>query len=225
MKKLSVVASLTFFFTFLGLFIYLYRSSGKFRKSIASALLAALVLFSWSAESTAKGVDGFSTPESGRPEKRPGLFSSQSKNNGPGKPDKPNGNGGDDDNDNGGKLQYTAPESVQDTNERVERIRAYVLELEEETDSESVEQLQVDESYKSNSDLKKITKNAHKSKLAVQNLENVKQRLSGGENPMKIGHKPTNLGNGFYYIRKSHARIIVKVDSTTGNVRYCCIWS
>ena len=138
---------------------------------------------------------------------------------------KPNGNGGD--GDDGGKPQYTAPESVQDTNERVERIQEYVRQLEEETDSESEietesdcesgEQLQVDESYKSNSDLKKVTKNAHKSKRAVKNLEDVEQKLSEGKNPMKIGYKPTNLGNGFYYIRKPNARIVVKIDPTTGN--------
>jgi len=34
---------------------------------------------------------------------------------------------------------------------------------------------------------------------------------------MKIGYKPTNLGNDFYYIRKSDARMIVKLDRTTGN--------
>ena len=164
MKKLPVVASLTFFLTFLVLFIYLYRSSGKFRQSIASALLAALVLFSWSAESTAKDVLGFSTPEFSRPARRPGFFSGKSANNGPGKPEKP-----------------------------------------------------VDESYKSNSDLKKVTKNAHKNKRAVKNLEEVQEKLSEGENPMKIGYKPTNLGNGFYYIRKPAARIVVKLDRTTGN--------
>ncbi len=33
---------------------------------------------------------------------------------------------------------------------------------------------------------------------------------------MKIGYKPTHLGNGFYYIRKPNARIVVKIDPTTG---------
>ena len=95
--------------------------------------------------------------------------------------------------------------------------------MEEQTDSESeseckaTEELQVDESYRSNSDLKKITKNAHKNKRAVKNLEEVQEKLSEGENPMKIGYKPTNLGNGFYYIRKPAARIVVKLDSTNGN--------
>jgi hypothetical protein len=51
----------------------------------------------------------------------------------------------------------------------------------------------------------------------VKNLEDVKQKLSEGVNPMEIGYKPTNLGNGFYYIRKPAARIIVNVDPTTGN--------
>ena len=51
----------------------------------------------------------------------------------------------------------------------------------------------------------------------MKNLEDVKKKLSEGENPMKIGYKPTNLGNNFYQTRKPDARIIVKVDSTTGN--------
>lgn len=86
-----------------------------------------------------------------------------------------------------------------------------------EEQCEATEQFQVEESYKSNSDLKKVTKNAHKSKRAVKNLEDVKQKLSEGENPMKIGYEPTNLGNGFYYIRKPYARIVVKLNRTTGN--------
>lgn len=51
----------------------------------------------------------------------------------------------------------------------------------------------------------------------MKNLDDVEQKLSEGVNPMKIGYKPTDLGNGFYYIRKPDARIIVKVDPTTGN--------
>ena len=88
---------------------------------------------------------------------------------------------------------------------------------ESESECKSTEQLQVDESYKSNSDLKKVTKNAYKNKWAVKNIEEVQEKLVEGENPMKIGYKPTNLGNGFYYIRKPSARIVVKLDRTTGN--------
>jgi len=117
--------------------------------------------------------------------------------------------------------QFPQTESVEKTQERAENIEKLIRQMEENSDTESecesAEQLQVDESYKSNSDLKKITKNARKSKRAVKNLEDVKQKLSEGINPMEIGYKPTNLGNGFYYIRKPNARIIVKVDPTTGN--------
>lgn len=79
------------------------------------------------------------------------------------------------------------------------------------------EQLQVDKSYKSNLALKKITENALKNGRAMNNITEVKKNLTEGEDPMKIGYKPTNLGNGFYYIRKPNARIIVKLDRTTGN--------
>ena len=77
--------------------------------------------------------------------------------------------------------------------------------MEESSDSdiEQCEIFQVEESYKSNSDLKKVTKNAHKNERAVKDLADVKQKLSEGTNPMKIGYKPTNLGNGFYYIGNS----------------------
>ena len=106
--------------------------------------------------------------------RRPGFFSSKSNTNGP---SKPNGNGGD--GDDVGKPNYTAPESVKETEERVERIQEYVRKLEEETESESesqcqsAEELQVDESYKENPDLKKVTKNTSKNKRAVKNLEEV----------------------------------------------------
>ena len=79
------------------------------------------------------------------------------------------------------------------------------------------EQLQVDKSYKSNLALKKITENALKNGRAMNNITEVKKNLTEGEDPMKIGYKPTNLGNGFYYIRKPNALIIVKLDRTTGN--------
>ena len=215
----NFLRTLTFLLTFLGLFIYSYKRSRKFRKSIASALFAALVIVSWPAQSTAKGVHGFSTPESSRPAKRSGFFSGKSDTNGPGKPGKPDGGDGDD----GEKPQYTTPESVEETKERVEWVQKQVRQLEEETDSESesecgsAERFQVDESYKSNLDLKKVTRNAHKNERAVKNLKDVQKKLSEGENPMKIGYKPTNLGNGFYYIKKPDARIVVKLDQTTGN--------
>lgn len=32
---------------------------------------------------------------------------------------------------------------------------------------------------------------------------------------MQVGIKPTNLGNGFYYIRKLKSRLVVQLDSTS----------
>ena len=137
-----------------------------------------------------------------RPSHRSGFFSGRSSNDGSG-PGKPDNFGS----DSGGDSlpQFSQTESVEKTEERVENIETLIRRMEEDSDTasecESAEQLQVDESYKSNSDLKKVTKNAHKSKRAVKNVEDVKQKLSEGVNPMEIGYKPTNLGNGFYYIR------------------------
>jgi hypothetical protein len=129
MKKLSAVASITFFLSFLGLFFYFYKNSRKFRKSIASSLLAALVLFSWSLESQSKSADPFTPQDQSRPYKRPGFFSGSSKNNDPGG----NGEGGDDK----GIPKYSQPESVEQTTDRIQRMHEQNVRLEEVTDSQS----------------------------------------------------------------------------------------
>ena len=209
--------------TFLGLFIYFYKTSGKFRKSIIAPFMAATVYFSGltPAHSVGKADTAFTQQNQqhrSRPSHRSGFFSGRSSNDGSG-PGKPHNFGSDSGGD--GLPQFPQTESVEKTEERVKNIETLIRRMEESSDTEneceSAEQLQVNESYKSNSDLKKITKNAHKSKRAVKNLEDVKQKLSEGVNPMEIGYKPTNLGNGFYYIRKPDARMIVKVDPTTRN--------
>ena len=221
MKKYLVTFGLLGTLTFLGLFIYFYKTSGKFRKSIIAAFASATFFFSGLTTARAAGEADAFTPQpqhQSRPSHRSGFFSGRSSNDGsgPGKPDNFGSDSGGD-----GLPQFPQTESVEKTEERVKNIETLIRRMEESSDTEneceSAEQLQVNESYKSNSDLKKITKNAHKSKRAVKNLEDVKQKLSEGVNPMEIGYKPTNLGNGFYYIRKPDARIIVKVDATTGN--------
>jgi len=171
--------------TFLGLFIYFYKTSGKFRKSIIAAFMAATVYFSGLTPAHSAGeADADFTQQNqqhqSRTQRPRGIFDRKLNNDGsgPGKPD-------DFDSDSGGDGFPKLPEKecIEKTEERVENIETLIRRMEESSDTESecesAEQLQVDESYKSNSDLKKITKNAHKSKRA--------------------------------------ARIIVKVDPTTGN--------
>jgi len=57
---------------------------------------------------------------------------------------------------------------------------------ESETECEATEQFQVDESYKSNLALKKITENAVKNKRARNNITEVKKNLTEGEDPIVI---------------------------------------
>jgi hypothetical protein len=142
MKK-PIGFSIIFLFTFFGIFIYLYRSSGKFRKSIVSAFLSALIIFSAPLQSNAHGADAFTPAEHSRPANRPGLFSSKS--NDPGKPDKPTGNGGAGDDDDNGKIpQYQQPKSVQKTREQIEELKLYVREFDEDMDTDSASESEED---------------------------------------------------------------------------------
>jgi hypothetical protein len=77
--------------TFLGLFIYFYKTSGKFRKSIIAAFAAATFFFSGLTTARAAGEADAFTPQpqhQSRPSHRSGFFSGRSSNDGsgPGKP-------------------------------------------------------------------------------------------------------------------------------------------
>ena len=130
MKKYLVTLGLLGSLTFLGLFFYFYKTSGKCRESITSALLAALVFFSWPSEAQSKGVDGFASQKQSRFSKRSGFFSnssSRSNNNrsGSGKPDDDGSSGND-----GNIPKYPQLESV-------ERIKEHLRRMKEVSDSDA----------------------------------------------------------------------------------------
>jgi hypothetical protein len=90
-------------------------------------------------ESEAKGTDAFTTQQQTTHSQRNRSFSSRAarkpSNGGPEKPDN-SGSGGDDDN---GMLQYPKAESVQETENRVDKIDEYIARMEESSDSEEEE--------------------------------------------------------------------------------------
>src|SRR5688500_6585521 len=136
MKKLPVVAGTTFLLTFLGLFIYFYKSSGKFRKSIIAAFVAVSFYFSGLKPAHSAGQADAFTPQNQQHQSRPqkeGIFSRKSNNDGPG-PGKPNGDGSG--GDDGGIPNYPQSESVEETQKRVEWMQEQVRKLKEETESE-----------------------------------------------------------------------------------------
>ena len=132
MKKLPVIAGITF----LGLFIYFYKSSGKFRKSIIAAFVAVSFYFSGLKPAhSANQADAF-TPQNLQHQSRAqkeGFFSRKSNNDGPG-PGKPNGDGSG--GDDGGIPNYPQSESVEETQKRLEWMQEQVRKLKEEAESE-----------------------------------------------------------------------------------------
>ena len=103
--------------TFLGLLIYFYKTSGKFRKSIVAAFAAATFFFSGLPPARAAGeADAFrpKPQHRSRPSHRSGFFSGRSSNDGSG-PGKPDDFGSDSDRD--GLPQFPQTESVEKTEE------------------------------------------------------------------------------------------------------------
>jgi hypothetical protein len=136
--KFGLVGSLTF----LGLFIYFYKTSGKFNKSILAAFMSTSIFFSGVRSAGAVGkADGFTThPQyQSRPRQRSrsGFFSGRSSSSGPGKPDG-SGSGGDDSSSDGDGLpEFPQTESISETEERIERMDFYLREMSEVSDSET----------------------------------------------------------------------------------------
>jgi|SRR5687768_10750221 len=137
MKKYLIKLGLVGTLTFLVFFVYFYKTSGKFRQSIISAVVALTVLFSnQQAAHSIREAESFTQPHP-QHQSRPrddGFFSRKSNNDGPG-PGKPDGDGSDD--DDGGIPKYPKPESVEETQRRLSNIDKQIKKLEEVTDSDS----------------------------------------------------------------------------------------
>ena len=136
--------------TFLVLFVYFYKTSGKFRQAVLAAFVAVAVSLSSSQPAQAGEADAFTAPNQqhqSRPQKQ-GFFSSKSNNDGSG-PGKPNDFGsGSDDNDSS-IPQYSQPESVEQTEERIQRIEELMAKFEDLTDTDSESEIETENECKS----------------------------------------------------------------------------
>jgi len=135
-RKLSFLG----FLMFLVLFVHFYRTSGKFRQSIIAAFAAVIFYFSALSPAHSAGeADAFThknQQHQSRPQKRDGIFSRKSNNDGSG-PGKPNGDGDGSDGDNGGIPNYPERESVEGTQERVNRIDEHLHRMNQVIDSDT----------------------------------------------------------------------------------------
>ena len=212
--------------TFLGLFIYFYKTSGKFRQSIISAFAALTVIFSSQQPAHSAGQADAFTQQNQQHQSRPknqGIFSRKSNNDGPG-PGKPNGNGSD--GDDGGIPKYPKAESIEETQRHLSNIDEQIHKLEEVTDSDSeteenqcpIDQPEVNESFKSNSSLKKVTKRALGNQDVKREYKRILKRIGEGVDPMDIGRGSTDLGDGLTYVRGQNGRYIIKNDNGVKDV-------
>jgi hypothetical protein len=136
LKKYLITFGLLGTLTFLVLFVYFYKTSGKFRQSVLAAFVAVAVSLSSSQPAQAGEADAF-TQQNQQHQSRPqnqGIFSRKSNNDGPG-PGKPNGNGSD--GDDGGIPKYPKTESIEETQRHLSNIDEQIHKLEEVTDSDS----------------------------------------------------------------------------------------
>ena len=64
----------------------------------------------------------------------------------------------------------------------------------------------INESFKSNSSLKKVTKRALGNQDVNREYKRIQKRISEGVDPMDIGRGSTDLGDGLTYVRGKHGR-------------------
>jgi hypothetical protein len=137
-KKYLVTFKLLGTLTFLGLFVYFYKTTGKFRQSVISAFVALTVFLSSQQPAHSAGqADAFTeqNPQhQSRPQRGRGIFGRNPNNDGSG-PGKPNGDGSD--GDDGGIPKYPKTESIEETQRHLSNIDELTNKLEEITDSDS----------------------------------------------------------------------------------------
>ena len=145
MKQSNIIVILTFF----GLFIYFYKTSRKFRKSIYAAFMVSFIVISGPLESQGNNADAF-TPQqkNSRQQRNKGLFNNSSKKpsnngNGNGKPNKGSDSSGEPNSGEGkinGIPKKPNVESVEETRDILENIKMWTSKMEESSDSESEEE-------------------------------------------------------------------------------------
>lgn len=81
-----------------------------------------------------------------------------------------------------------------------------------------IDQTEVNESFKFNSSLKKVTKRALENQDVKREYTRILKRMGEGVEPMDIGQSSTDLGDGLTYVRGRHARYIIKNDNGVKDV-------
>jgi len=76
-----------------------------------------------------------------------------------------------------------------------------------------MDQPEVNESFNSNSSLKKVTKQALGNQDVKREYTSILKRIGEGVDPMDIGGSSTDLGDGLTYVRGRHGRYIIKNDN------------
>lgn len=77
---------------------------------------------------------------------------------------------------------------------------------------------EVTESFKSNTSLKKVTKRAFANQKVKNEYIRILKRINEGVEPINIGSKSSDLGNGITYVRGEHGRYIIKNDNGVKDV-------
>ena len=81
-----------------------------------------------------------------------------------------------------------------------------------------IDQPEVNESFKSNRSLKKVTNRALGNQDVKREYTRILKRIGEGVDPMDIGRSSTDLGDGLTYVRGRHGRYIIKDDNGVKDV-------
>lgn len=210
MKKILLRFGVSGVVLFTILFIYCYKTSGRFRQSLIASFAAVVFAFG-STDTVISGVSQVNAFKDGQQTCKNPRGAGRLKNPNFGSGDPHSGAGGGDGNNN---AQFPRVESIEQTKGRIKRIDALITKMKKNQEDEEIPVVTVSETVDKHNNSRKIKRKALKDNRLRKEYESYKQRLEEGVNPMDLRSKKTSkIPPNLILIKGRHGRYLVRQNS------------
>lgn len=206
MKKFLFRFGISGIVLFTSLFIYCYKTSGRFRQSIIASFAGVLFAFG-STDTMISGFDQVNAFRDGQHTcKNPRGTSARRLKN----PNFGSGSGGGD-GDGNNNPQFPKAESIEETEGRINRIDSLMKKMKNNQEDEETPVVSVSETVDKHNSSRKIKRKALKDSRLKKEYESYKQRLEEGVNPIDLrSKKTTKIPPNFILIKGKYGRYLVR---------------